>query len=141
MKTIIIFVCLMLPNLGWSSDTAIDWDSIPTKDNFSKIPLLCTPITREMYDTDETITYDENTSKTIYLFDKVKKELLVESDGILYLLKETYEDKYVFEHTRGIYKNYAHLNRYTLELSTGLIKDDQKVTKTNFNCLIVEKKI
>jgi len=90
---------------------------------------------------DEIITYDENTPKTVYLFDKAKKELRVESYEILYLLKETYEDKYVFEHTRDIYKNYAHLNRYTLELSTGLIKDDQKVTKTHYNCQIVEKKI
>ena len=104
------------------------------------IKLSCESISREMFDTNEKIIYEKPYPEDIFSLDLEKGILAIESLSILYPLSSIEEDYYRFK-TAGKNYNYADLNRYSLELHRGLIRDNTVITKDTLLCKKIEKQI
>src|SRR6056300_469947 len=104
------------------------------------IKLSCESISRELFDTNEKIIYEKPYHEDIFTLDLDKGILAIESLSILYPLSSIEEDYYRFK-TAGKNYNYADLNRYSLELHRGLIRDNTVITKDTLFCEKIEKQI
>ena len=103
------------------------------------IKLSCDAISREMYDTNEKINYEPPYHNELFNLDLDKGVLEIADAYIFYPLVEEDDNSYKFENGKN--NNYAVLNRYTLELSTGLKKNQNLITKDTWHCKKIEKQI
>ncbi len=102
-----------------------------------KYVLSCIPLSRIEYDTNKSIEYDPDVAKkSIVVFNKFKKYLSI--DEVLYDMETEKEIEFFFKADQY---NHAKLNKYTLELKIQLIKKNQVIIETMYDCEFAEKQL